>query len=239
MAGYPDLATSEALVKTMAEAGAAMVEIQIPFSDPVADGPVIMQANETALRQGMTPDLCFGLMARIKPSVTIPLLFMTYYNIVLRFGVEEFCRRAAAVGAYGLIVPDIPYHEEPYDHFLAACQAHHLHPIQVVSPLTPERRLEHIAAVASGFIYCVSHTGLTGDRHSQHKEFIEYLNRVRRFTDLPLAVGFGISTREQVTALTGLADIVVMGSQVIRLLDANGEDPLETIGKFLRTITAD
>ncbi len=238
VAGYPDLETSEALVKTMAKAGVAFLEIQIPFSDPVADGPVIMRANETALKQGITPDDCLALLERLHQSVTIPLLFMTYYNIIFRYGVTAFCRRAAQAGAYGLIVPDIPYHEEPYDHFLAACREAGLHAIQVVSPLTPDHRLEKIASLASGFIYCVSHTGLTGDTGAERKALLQYLKRVRQFTDLPLAVGFGISTPEQVRGLTGHADIAVIGSQVIRLLHNNdGRGGLKPVADFLRSIT--
>jgi tryptophan synthase alpha chain len=231
---YPDMKASEELVLQMDQAGVSFVEIQIPFSDPIADGPTIMQANQDALDAGVTPEDCFNLMERLKEKVKLPLLFMTYFNVVHHYGVESFCKRAHKAGAYGLIVPDMPLDEEPYDHFLEHCKKYDLHPIQVISPLTPDRRLKKIAEVASGFVYCVARKGTTGVQAEISTSLGDYLENVRKFISLPLAVGFGISSKEQVEQVLEHADIAVMGSKVIKLLN-EGQTEKE-IGDWLKNV---
>ena len=240
VAGYPSLEASENLIMTMAKAGVSFIEIQIPFSDPVADGATIMQANQQALLQGITPEDCFRLMGRLTTKVDTPLLFMTYYNIVFRYGVEAFCKKAKQAGAYGLIVPDIPYHEEKNDHFLRACRKNKLHAIQVISPITPERRLKHIARIAGGFVYCVSRTGITGESKQLNPQLQAYIRRIRQYVSLPLALGFGISNRQQVMAANEAVDIVVIGSKIINIINNSGDgEYLKNVSSFLKKIIAD
>lgn len=237
VAGYPSLEASENLIMAMAEAGVSFIEIQIPFSDPVADGATIMQANQQALLQGITPEDCFKLMGRLTAKIDTPLLFMTYYNIVFRYGVENFCKKAKQAGAYGLIIPDIPYHEEKNDHFLRVCRQNKLHAIQVISPITPERRLKQIAKVASGFVYCVSRTGITGESKKLNPQLQTYIKRIRQYVSLPLALGFGISDRDQVLAANESVDIVVIGSKIINIINSSGDEGyLKNVSSFLAEI---
>lgn len=217
VAGYPTLKASEEIALTMANSGVAFIEIQIPFSDPIADGPTIAQANLQALQNGTTVEDSFQLMQRLKSQTKIPLLFMTYFNIPFAYGLEKFCKRAKEVGCYGLIIPDIPYDEESHDHYLSLCKKHNLHAIQIISPLTPERRLKKIAQIASGFVYCVSRLGTTGAHQNLPPNLDEYLAKVRKSIKVPLALGFGISTKEQVQALTPKVDITVIGSKILNL----------------------
>lgn len=214
--GYPSLEENEVMVELMAKSGVAFVEIQIPFSDPLADGPTIAHANQLAIDNGTTVEDCFQLMERLQKKVATPLLFMTYINIIFNYGIEEFCKRCGELGVYGLIVPDMPFHEEAFDQFLDACKRHDLHAIQVISPITPESRLKKICEVATGFIYSVATTGKTGAREEMDTDLINYLDRVRDFTDLPLALGFGISNRQMVEQALSKADIAVMGSALIK-----------------------
>lgn len=231
--GYPSLEENERMVEIMAKSGVEFVEIQIPFSDPLADGPTIAQANQLSLDNGTTVEDCFQLMGRLQKKVEIPLLFMTYINVIFNYGIEEFCARCGELGVYGLIVPDMPVHEEAFDHFLDACKRHGLHAIQVISPITPESRLRKLCKVASGFIYCVSTTGKTGAREEMDTELIAYLDRVREFTDLPLALGFGISNRKMVEQALAKADIAVMGSKVIKLYRETEGDKMQALEDFL------
>lgn len=217
VAGYPTLQESEEIALTMANSGASFIEIQIPFSDPVADGPTIAQANLQALKSGTTVEDSFQLMQRLTSQTQIPLLFMTYFNIPFAYGLEKFCKRAKEVGCYGLIIPDIPYDEESHDHYLALCKKYNLHAIQIVSPLTPPRRLKKIAKIASGFVYCVSRLGTTGVHQNLPLNLDDYLAKVRKHIKVPLALGFGISTSEQVRALTSKVDITVIGSKILNL----------------------
>ena len=253
VAGYPTMAECEKIALEMADAGVAYIEIQIPFSDPIADGKTIMEANMQALRNGVTPDDCFRLIERLQAQIDVPILIMTYFNIAFRYGggpgsagggLAAFCEKARDVGCYGLIIPDIPVDEEKYDGFLKACKKSGLHAIQIVSPITPVRRLEKIARVASGFVYCVSGFGTTGVRKKLGSSagadsgsgsgLRSYLEQVRRTVKLPLAVGFGISSKEQVSAVSKHADIVVIGSKMINLYNEKG---LKEVGKFLRGVS--
>jgi tryptophan synthase alpha subunit len=231
VAGYPSLKESEEIASVMLESGVSFLEIQIPFSDPVADGPVIMRANQVALENGVTPNDCFALMERLQKQTKTPILFMTYFNILFRYGLEDFCKRAQEVGCYGLIVPDVPIDEEPYDHYLETCKKYGLHPIQVISPITTDERLKKIGEVASGFVYCVSRVGTTGSMDGLPPELRNYIGRVRRFVKTQIALGFGISTKKDVENALKDADIAVIGSAIIRKYDEKRS--IEDIRTFL------
>lgn len=238
VAGYPTLEKSENLAFSMSKLGADFVEIQIPFSDPIADGPTITKANEVALKNGVRLEDCFKLMQRLSKKNKEALsptkfLFMTYFNIVFRHGVERFCKKAAQLGVYGLIIPDIPIDEEKNEGYLKACKKYGLKAIQVVSPLTGDGRLKKISKYAEGFLYCVSKYGLTGQSEKLNSELSRYLNNVRKYTNLPLAVGFGLSKKEHIKAVWKEAEIAVMGSKIINLLNESGEEAVE---KFLKEI---
>ncbi|MFH1218378.1 MAG: tryptophan synthase subunit alpha [Candidatus Peregrinibacteria bacterium] len=218
VAGYPTMRGCEKTAISMARAGVKFIEIQIPFSDPVADGPVIMRANQAALSRGVRVADCFELMSRLRrrfdlEGLEVSLLFMTYYNILFRYGVGRFCEWAAACGCYGLIVPDIPFDEGA--EYLAACESCGLCGVQVVSPIVSEERLRSIGEVARGMVYCVSRYGTTGVRGELNVGLETYLKRVRKHISVPLAVGFGISSRGQVEAVLRVADIAVVGSALI------------------------
>ncbi len=236
--GYPTMAECEKIALTMADSGAAFIEIQIPFSDPVADGTTIMAACQQSLEQGTTPKDCFELMKKLKEKENMPpLLFMSYYNILFKYGVEKFCNDAAEIGCYGLIVPDIPLDEEEYEHYLENCKKYGLKAIQVISPITPESRLEKIGQVAEGFVYCVSRTGTTGVQAELAPELSEFIARVKKYVDVPVAVGFGISSRDHVDAVMEQAEIAVVGSKVINLYGkAKPGEKLEAVAEFLKKV---
>jgi tryptophan synthase alpha chain len=216
VAGYPTLKESEQIAQTMLQSGVDYLEIQIPFSDPIGDGPIIMQANQQAIHNGTTIEDCFKLMKKLKNQTDTPLLFMTYYNIPFSYGLENFCKKNKESGAYGLIIPDIPIDEEPNEHYLATCKKYNLHPIQVLSPITPEERIKKICKKASGFIYCTARTGTTGSDSKLNQSTTTYLNTVRKHTDLPLAIGFGISSKDQIVQAHKIADIAVIGSHLMK-----------------------
>lgn len=231
VAGYPTLKKSEEIAMLMARSGVDFIEIQIPFSDPVADGPVIMKANEMALAGGVKVEDCFELMKKLSGKAGSKFLFMSYFNIVYRYGVEKFCKRAKECGCYGLIIPDMPIDEEANEKYLENCEKYGLVAIQVISPLTPDERLRKIANHARGFVYCVSRFGTTGVAAELNPKLKSYLKRVRKFIKLPLAVGFGIAEKRHVEAVHKEAEIAVIGSKIIKLID-EGKD----IGAFLKTI---
>lgn len=222
VAGYPSLAETEQLVIEMEKAGVSYVEIQIPFSDPLADGPTIMMANDKALANGTTIEDAFSLMERLTKKVSIPLLFMGYYNSVFQYGVERFCKKAQQVGAHGLIIPDVPLDEESHEQFLKMCDKYKLASIRVLSPTSSDDRIEQNLQVAKEFVYCTAISGITGSRNQIHPQTKQFLKRMRSKTDLPLAVGFGISKPEHVQALKGYADIAVVGSAVIKEVEKGG-----------------
>lgn len=223
VAGYPNLKKSEETALIMARAGVGYIEIQIPFSDPLADGPTIMKACEMAIRNGVKVEDSFQLMKRLSDQVITPLLFMSYFNILHHYGVDRFCKKAKNCGCYGLIVPDMPIDEDKYEGYLAACKKHGLKAIQVISPLTSVERLKKLAKFAEGFVYCVSKYGTTGASATLNPKLSSYLKEVKRYIKLPLAVGFGISKREHVEAVFENAEIAVIGSRIINLVDEGGD----------------
>ena len=220
--GYPDFDTGYHVIEGMVKAGVDLMELQIPFSEPMADGPVILNANQEALAQGATVDQCLAFAERVARRFDIPFLFMSYYNVLFRYGVREFVAKTAELGLQGLIVPDLPP-EEAQD-YLAATQASQVAPIFIYAPSTSEARLSAIADVARGFIYCVARKGVTGADTQFEAGIDDYLARCRRATDLPLALGFGVKSRADVDFLRGKVDIAVVGSQTLRVLDEQGSD---------------
>ncbi len=226
--GYPDFDSGYRLIEGMVDAGVDLMELQIPFSDPMADGPVILHANQQSLAQGATVDRCFEFAEAVAQRFDIPFLFMTYYNILVRHGVGRFVERAQAIGIQGCIVPDLP--PEEAEEYLRACSSTGVAPIFIFAPSTPAERLRRIAEYGGGFIYCVARKGVTGaDTHFTH-DLEAYLARARQATDLPLALGFGVKGRDDVEFLRGKVDIAVIGSQTLRKLDETGvEGALEFI----------
>ena len=238
--GYPSLKESIDIVAAMAQSGASVIELQIPFSDPMADGPTIMKANEEALLQGVTPADCMKAMEKLSRRVNIPLLFMSYYNLLFAYtrnpntALKHFCKDASNAGAQGLIVPDIPP-EEKGDGYFDCARENKLIPIPLVSPLSSSSRLKTIAKNApDGFVYCVSTTGTTGARDKLPKGTARYLKNVRRHFSIPLAVGFGISTPQQISTLSSHAEIAVVGSKMIDVIE---KSPRNSIAKNVRRFT--
>ena len=235
--GYPSLEATITLVKTMAAYGADIVELQIPFSDPLADGPTIMKACEDSLRNGTKVKNAFEVMKLLSQEVDIPLLFMGYYNTVFKYGVEKFSKDAELAGATGLIIPDIALDEESEEHFIASCRKYNLHNIQVISPASTKERLQKNAKVANGFVYCTSRQGTTGASNSLNPDLQSYLEQVKQVIHVPLAVGFGISKKEHIQALTGHADIAVIGSAIIDVVTSSKKNDIEkNVANFLKSI---
>ncbi len=235
--GYPSLEATEKIVKLMVKSGVDLIELQIPFSDPLADGPTIMRACEKSLENGTKVKDAFIVMKKLSSQISIPLLFMAYYNTVFKYGVEKFCRDAKKSGAYGLIVPDMPIDEENEEHFYAACKKYQLHNIQVISPVSTDERLRKNALVASGFVYFAAHQGITGYKNKLDPNLISNLKKVQKFFSIPIAVGFGISKREHLEKLSSHADIAVVGSAIIDIINKSKKINMEkNIGKFIKNL---
>ena len=231
--GYPSLAASMEIVRTMVDAGVDLMELQIPFSEPIADGPVILKANQHALANGVTVDQCLDFGRAVARQFPIPFLYMTYYNIVFKHGVVRFADEMKAAGLQGAIVPDLP--PEEADDYLGAMKTNALAPIFIYSPATSEARMQTIARVADGFIYCVARKGVTGDRTDFSQQIGDYLERCRAATHLPLALGFGVKDRSDIKFLEGKADIAVIGTQALRLLEDQG---IAALGDFISDLGA-
>jgi tryptophan synthase alpha chain len=229
MGGFPDLQTSLDAGLAAAEAGADLLELGIPFSDPLADGPVIHAAATDALAAGATPHGVLGVCEQLAPKV--PVVLMVYANIVLTAGADAFALRAVSAGASGLIVPDLPHDEA--GEVRAACDAEGLALVPLVAPTTTPVRIASIGADARGFVYTVSLTGTTGERETLPEGLAETVERVRASTDVPVAVGFGISTPEHARTVAEIADGVIVGSRVVR---AAGEGGAEAVGSVVREL---
>jgi len=230
VAGYPSINENIELIHAMAENGADLVEIQIPFSDPLADGPTIMRATQNALNNGITPDDCFKLAEQLNNIVNIPLLIMSYINIPFNMGIESFVTHCAGAGISGLIVPDIPYDEQDDDYFQIVREKG-IHPIQVVSPDVQLDRLKKVVDVSSGFIYSTLKVGITGARQQVQNSGLLFLETIQKYTKLPIAAGFGISSPEHVKQLAGKADAAVVGSYIINLFEQQG---LKAVSEFIK-----
>ncbi len=219
--GSPSLEASLDLVKILAESGADLLELQIPFSDPIADGPVIVAANEQALLKGASVASCLRVI-EAACSLSIPVVVMSYYNVAYRYGTQRFIRLLSAMGVQGLIVPDLPP-EEGERHFEDAIDMG-LSPVLTMSPTTPNERLRRIASLGRGFIYCVARRGVTGSPTRFDSELAAYLERCRLATRLPLAVGFGVSERADMAFLAGKAEIAVIGTELVKQLEQTGPE---------------
>lgn len=216
--GYPELDSTPALVKALVDGGADLIELGIPFSDPIGEGPTIQKSSFRALENGVTPQICFQTLRDLRDGgFETPVVYMGYYNPIIAYGIEAFCRDSAAAGADGFIVVDLPPEES--DAFLAACEAHNLRLIYLLAPTSTDERLRLAAAKASGFVYCVSVTGVTGTRDELPDYLSDFVKRVRSCTDLPVAVGFGISQRKHFQAVAEIADAAVIGSAIIDEID--------------------
>lgn len=231
--GYPSFTASLEIVDAMVQAGVDLMELQIPFSEPMADGPVILAANQQALAAGSTVERCFDFAATVARKHAIPFLVMSYYNVLFRAGVKTFVLRMKAAGVSGAIVPDLP--PEEAGEYLPAMQAEGLDPIFIFSPSTPAERMREIAAHARGFLYCVARKGVTGLHTSFSAELDAYLGRCRAATKLPLALGFGVQDAADVSFLRGKVDIAVVGSATLRLIDGKG---VAAVGDFVRGLRA-
>lgn len=214
--GFPRPETVLELVPRLEEWGCNLVELGIPFSDPLADGATIQEASFHALAQGVTPQLCLELAARLRERVSLPLMFMTYYNPVLHFGLEAFCRASAQAGVDGFIIPDLP--PEEGNELEAACARWGLDLAYLLSPNSSTERIKLVASHSRGFVYLVSLTGVTGARDRLPPSLEDFVRRVRQRTKLPLAVGFGISSAEQAQRVARVADGVIVGSRVLQLI---------------------
>jgi tryptophan synthase alpha chain len=232
--GYPSLEGSYELVRSMAGAGADLIELQIPFSEPIADGPVMLKANHAALAGGITVKKCLDFAERVAGDFKVPFLFMSYYNIIFRFGVEKFVYEMAGRGIRGSIVPDLPPEEASV--YVNSMKKKKLSPIFIFTPVSSPERLRYIGSFASGFIYCVARKGVTGLSTEFSTEFNDYIERCRCCTSLPLAVGFGLKDRSDVDFLKGKAEIAIIGSETIRVADNQG---IECVGGFIRSLRPD
>ena len=231
--GDPDLETTAAAVRAMVKNGADLVELGIPFSDPTAEGPVIQGANLRALKGGVTTDKVFQLVGELRKDVTIPLVFMTYANVVFSYGAERFLANCEDAGIDGLILPDLPFEEK--EEFLAPCRANGVDLISMIAP-TSEDRVAMIAREAEGFLYLVSSLGVTGERSEISTDLAAIVKTVRENTAIPCAVGFGISTPEQARAMAALSDGAIVGSAIVRLLAEHGRQAPAYVGEYVKTM---
>ncbi|MER2150974.1 MAG: tryptophan synthase subunit alpha [Candidatus Limivicinus sp.] len=231
--GDPDLETTAAAVRAAAENGADLIELGIPFSDPTAEGPVIQGANLRALQGGVTTDRIFDLVRGLRRDLTVPMVFMTYANVVFSYGAERFLRTCRDVGIDGLILPDLPYEEK--DEFLPFCRRYGVDLISLIAP-TSENRIAQIAAEAEGFLYIVSSLGVTGTRSEITTDLKSIVSVVRQHTDIPCAIGFGISTPEQAGRMAALSDGAIVGSAIIKILEKYGKDAPPEIGRYVRSM---
>lgn len=232
--GDPDIETTEKLVYAMEEAGASIIELGIPFSDPTAEGPVIQAASVRALSGGVTADKVFEMVERIRSNTQIPLVFMTYANVVFSYGTERFVRRAAEAGMDGLILPDVPFEEK--EEFDIPCRKRGLELISLIAP-TSRERIRMIARQASGFVYCVSSLGVTGTRDSISTDVAGMVRLVKEEKDIPCAVGFGISTPEQAAQMAGVCDGVIVGSAIVKLCGQHKRDCVPYVAEYVKKMT--
>ena len=229
--GDPDLETTEAAVRAMAQAGADLIELGIPFSDPTAEGPVIQAANERALAAGTTTDKIFELVRRLRKDVSVPMVFMTYANVVFSYGTERFVSTAAEIGMDGLILPDVPFEEK--EEFAPVCRRYGLDLISLIAP-TSEERIAMIAREAEGFLYCVSSLGVTGVRGEITTDVGAMVRLAKAANpELPCAVGFGISTPEQAAAMAAVSDGAIVGSAIVKQMAQYGREAVPQVRDYV------
>lgn len=231
--GDPSLDVTEKIVNAMVEAGADLIELGIPFSDPTAEGPVIQGANLRALSGGVTTDKVFDMVEKIRKNTDVPMVFMTYANVVFSYGTERFCKRAQEVGMDGLILPDVPYEEK--EEFAEVADKYGLDLISLIAP-TSHERIATIAKNAEGFVYCVSSLGVTGMRSQITTDIGAMVKLVKAQKDIPCAVGFGISTPEQAKKMAVQADGVIVGSAIVKLCESYGADCVPYIKEYVKSM---
>lgn len=231
--GDPDLETTEKLIGAIAEAGADLIELGIPFSDPTAEGPVIQDANLRALSVGTTTDKIFDMVRRVRKTVSIPMVFMTYANVIFSYGADRFLKTASEIGMNGIIVPDVPFEEK--QEFEPLCQKYGLDQISMIAP-TSHDRIRAIAEQANGFLYCVSSLGVTGTRTAITTDIGAMVKLVKEVKDIPCAVGFGISTPEQAESMCRQADGAIVGSAIVKLIAQHGRDSVQPVADYVRTM---
>lgn len=232
-AGDPTLEATERLIPAMAQAGADLIEIGIPFSDPIAEGPTIQGADQRALRSGTTTDRIFEMVRRVAKSVSIPLVFMSYINPIFTYGAERFIKECKNSGIAGLIVPDLPFEEK--DELLPLCKKYNVTLISMIAP-TSHERIAKIAAEAEGFVYCVSSLGVTGVRSNITTDIGEMVALVKSTADIPCAVGFGIATPEQARAIAQKADGVIVGSAIVKIIAQYGTDSVAPVAEYVKSM---
>ena len=235
--GDPDLVTTREIVLAAIEAGADVVELGVPFSDPVADGPVIQRASERALKEGTSLGQVLTLAAEVRQHAqSTGLIVFSYVNPILRMGMEKFCMVARHAGVDGVLVTDLPVEEA--EAYLRAMRVHDLDPVFLAAPTSPDDRLRRIAQASRGFVYAVSRTGVTGARQQLAADAKKLVRRLRRVTKLPIAVGFGISTAGQFAEVGEFADAVVVGSAIVETIERNRGREAAAVGEFVRQLTA-
>lgn len=231
--GDPDLETTAAVVREAVKNGADLIELGIPFSDPTAEGPVIQGANLRALNGGITTDKIFAFVKDLRKDITVPMVFMTYANVVFSYGAEKFISTCRDMEIDGLILPDLPFEEK--EEFGPLCRKYGMDLISLIAP-TSENRISKIAGEAEGFLYIVSSLGVTGTRSRIETDLVFIVGVVRQNTDIPCAIGFGISTPEQAKRMADISDGVIVGSAIIKLLEQYGKDAPRYVGEYVKSM---
>ena len=231
--GDPDLETTAAAVRAAVANGADLIELGIPFSDPTAEGPVIQGANIRALSGGVTTDKIFDLVRDLRTDITVPMVFMTYANVVFSYGAETFIATCKEIGIDGLILPDIPYEEK--EEFLPICHKYDVELISLIAP-TSENRISLIAKEAEGFLYIVSSLGVTGTRSEIKTDLKTIVDVVRQNTNIPCAIGFGISTPEQAGKMAAISDGAIVGSAIVKLIEQYGKESPKYVGEYVKAM---
>ncbi len=232
-AGDPNLEVSEQIIVNMANAGCDLIEIGIPFSDPIAEGPVIQQANIRALSQGVTTDKVFELTKKVSAQINTPLVYMTYLNVLFKYGYDKFLEKAKSVGISGVIIPDLPYEEK--GELQVVADKYGIDVVSLIAP-TSESRIKMIAADAKGFVYEVSSLGVTGVRSEIKTDLQSITAAVKQATNIPVAIGFGINTPEQAAKYAKIADGVIVGSAIVRLVEKHGENAPKYVFDYVKSM---
>lgn len=231
--GDPDLETSEKLIYAMDKAGADLIEIGVPFSDPIAEGPVIQEANERALAAGCTTDKLFDMVARVRKNTQIPLVYLTYINPIFTYGTEKFMKRCKECGIDGLIIPDLPYEEK--GELADVCKEYGVDIISLIAP-TSHERITMIAKESQGFVYCVSSLGVTGVRTEIKTDVSQMVDLVKKATDVPCAVGFGIATPQQAENMAKVADGAIVGSAIVKIIAEHGRNSEQPVFDYVKSM---
>lgn len=232
-AGDPDLETSEKIMLKMAEAGCDLIEIGIPFSDPIAEGPVIQEANLRSLSQGTTTDKVFELTERVSKQIDIPLVYMTYLNVLFKYGYDNFLEKAVKSGISGVIIPDLPFEEK--QELQSVAEKYGIDVISLIAP-TSENRIKMIASDAKGFVYAVSSLGVTGTRSEITTDLDTITKHIKDVTDVPVAIGFGINTPEQAKKYADIADGVIVGSAIVKIISKHGKNAPDEVYKYVKSM---